>query len=237
MAASLLLAQTFSVRAFLPKAVGTAPRALASAKLFMSTATEVKPEETALLCIEFQNDFAHPDGKLYSAVKDEMARVNTVANAQKLVEDARAKGVKIMHAPIKFQDDYGDMPNTFGILAGIKDGGIFKASEWGSEFIEEMTPEIGDIVVEGKKGLDTYPGSNLQELLTQNGIKRIAICGFLTNCCVESTMRSSYEAGLEVVTIPEACCATSQEEHEAAEKYTFNMFSKPMTGESFVNSV
>ena len=35
-------------------------------------------------------------------------------------------------------------------------------------------------------------------ILRQNGIKDVALCGFLTNCCVESSMRSAYELGYNV---------------------------------------
>ena len=51
------------------------------------------------------------------------------------------------------------------------------------------------MVVEGKKGLDAFPGTNLEALLKENGIETLALCGFLTNCCVESSMRTAYEKG------------------------------------------
>ena len=39
------------------------------------------------------------------------------------------------------------------------------------------------------------PGTNLEALLKENGIETLALCGFLTNCCVESSMRTAYEKG------------------------------------------
>ena len=53
--------------------------------------------------------------------------------------------------------------------------------------------------------------------------------GFLTNCCVESTMRSAYEKGFEVVTLTDCVGATSAEEHTNAITYDYPMFSKPMS--------
>ena len=50
-------------------------------------------------------------------------------------------------------------------------------------------------MVEGKKGLDAFPGTNLESLLKENGIETLALSGFLTNCCVESSMRTAYEKG------------------------------------------
>merc|ERR1712146_679137 len=61
----------------------------------------------------------------------------------------------------------------------------------------------------------------------------LVICGFLTNCCVESTMRTACEKGFNVVTLTDCCAATSQEGHDAATTGTFGMFSLPMTAADF----
>jgi len=47
----------------------------------------------------------------------------------------------------------------------------------------------------------------------------VALGGFLTNCCVESTMRSAHERGREVDTLTDCVAATSQEEHDNAIAY------------------
>ena len=51
----------------------------------------------------------------------------------------------------------------------------------------------------GKNGLDSFPGSNLEELLLEKGIKIFIIGGFLGNCCVKSTMLTAYEKGFNVI--------------------------------------
>jgi nicotinamidase-related amidase len=65
----------------------------------------------------------------------------------------------------------------------------------------------------------------------------VALAGFLTNCCVESTMRSAYERGYEVLTLTDCLGATSIEEHDNAIKYDYPMFSKPMTSAEFAGSL
>merc|ERR1712060_626629 len=93
---------------------------------------------------------------------------------------------------------------------------------------------MGDVIVKGKKGLDAFPGSNLEGLLRKHGIETVAICGFLTNCCVESTMRTAYEKGFNVVTLTDCTATTSAEGQKAATEGTFGMFSKPMTAEEII---
>jgi ureidoacrylate peracid hydrolase len=110
-------------------------------------------------------------------------------NAVETARIARTKGVKILHAPITFTDDYSELSaSPYGILGNVKNGGCFIASQWGGAFNERMKPEAGDITVSGKRGLCAFASTNLDFILRQNGIEVLAIAGFLTNCCVESTM-------------------------------------------------
>jgi nicotinamidase-related amidase len=89
-------------------------------------------------------------------------------------------------------------------------------------------------VIEGKRGLDTFASTNLDFILRSKGIKTVVLGGFLTNCCVESTMRTAYEHGFDVITLTDCLAATSAEEHKNALKYDFPMFSKPMPSSELV---
>ena len=97
-----------------------------------------------------------------------------------------------------------------------------------------LDPQEGDILIEGNRGLDTFASTNLDFILRSKGISTIVLGGFLTNCCVESTMRSGYENGYEVITLSDCVAATSPEEHDNALKYDYPMFSKPMTSDQLI---
>jgi len=196
------------------------------------------PSTTALLLIEFQNEFATKGGVLNPAVAGVMAETDMLANTVALVEAARAKGVAILHAPITFAEGYGELTrHPYGILKGVVDGKAFVKGSWGAAIIDPLAPQKGDIVIEGKRGLDTFASTNLDFILRSKGIKTLAIGGFLTNCCVESTMRTAYEHGFDVITLTDCAAATSGEEHRNAIKYDFPMFSKPMLGADFVKQL
>jgi len=196
------------------------------------------PRSTALVLIEFQNDFTSEGGALHGAVADSMAQTNMLENAKEVVAAAREAGATIIHAPISFANGYKEITGSpYGILKGVVDSNAFVKGEWGAEIIDDLKPEADDIVVEGKRGLDTFASTNLDFILRSKGIKTVALGGFLTNCCVESTMRSAYERGYEVVTLSDCVAATSAEEHANAIQYDYPMFSKPMTGKEFVKQV
>ena len=100
-----------------------------------------------------------------------------------------------------------------------------------------MAPEPGDIVVEGKRGLDAFATTNLDFILRARGITTIALGGFLTNCCVESTMRTGYEKGFHVITLSDCVAATSAEEQQAALTFNYPMFSEVMTSEQLLSEL
>jgi len=195
---------------------------------------EIDPAKTALLCIEFQNEFTTEGGKLYPAVKGVMESTGMLAKAADTAAKLRAAGGKVMHTPIVFKADASDNPNKgLGILAGCAKDSLFTEGTWNADFCAEMKPAEGDIRIVGKRGLDAFPNTSLEKELVDNGIETLVICGFLTNCCVESTMRTACEKGFNVVTLTDCCAATSQEGHDAATTGTFGMFSLPMTAADF----
>merc|ERR1712100_165874 len=143
----------------------------------------IVPEKTALLFIEYQNEFTTEGGKLHDAVKESMQASNMLRKSAALATTARAKGVKIFHAPIMFKEDASDNPNkALGILAGCAENKFFTEGSWNADFHESMMPADGDIVVRGKKGLDAFPGTDLEQRLIENGIETVVLGGFLTNC-------------------------------------------------------
>lgn len=189
---------------------------------------------TALVLIEFQNDFTTEGGTLHGGVVDVMKSTNMLANTVALVEQARKAGVQIVHVPISFTPDYHELSrHPYGILKGVVDSGSFKKGSWGAEMVDVLTPQPQDIVVEGKRGLCGFASTNLDMVLRSRGIQTVALAGFLTNCCVESTMRTAYELGYDVITLTDCCATLSEEEHANALAKDFPMFSQPMTSRGF----
>ncbi len=196
------------------------------------------PRSTAVVLIEFQNDFTSEGGALHGAVAGSMSTTNMLENAKEVAAAAREAGATIIHAPISFVNGYKEITGSpYGILKGVVDSNAFVKGEWGAEIVDDLKPEPEDIVVEGKRGLDTFASTTLDFILRSKGIQTVALGGFLTNCCVESTMRSAYERGYEVVTLSDCVAATSEEEHANAIQYDYPMFSKPMTGREFIAQV
>jgi nicotinamidase-related amidase len=194
----------------------------------------VDPSKTAVVLIEYQNDFTSEGGALHGAVQASMESTGMIKNTQGVVAAARGAGVAIIHSPIQFAAGYHEITrHPYGILKGVVDSTAFVKGTWGADIVDDVSPADGDIVLEGKRGLDAFASTNLDFILRSKGIETIALGGFLTNCCVESTMRSAYERGYEVVTLVDCVAGTSAEEHDNAIRYDYPMFSKPMSASEF----
>src|ERR1700759_1531882 len=196
------------------------------------------PKHTAIVLIEYQNDFTSEGGALHGAVAGVMEDTGMLDNTRKLVDAARQAGATIVHAPITFAPGYNEISaHPYGILKGVVDSTAFVKGEWGAEIVDALAPGDGDMVVGGKRGLDTFATTNLDFILRARGIDTIALGGFLTNCCVESTMRTGYEKGYRVLTLSDRVAATSPEKRDNALRFDYPMFSEVMDANALVQEM
>jgi nicotinamidase-related amidase len=201
----------------------------------MTDTLQLDPARTAVVLIEYQNEFTSDGGVLHDAVAPVMDKTGMLPKTVAFVDAARAAGCTIMHAPITFAAGFGELSrHPYGILKGVVDGNAFVKDSWGAAIVDVLAPQPGDIVVEGKRGLDTFASTNLDFMLRSKGISTIVLGGFLTNCCVESTMRSGYENGYRVITLTDCVAATSQAEHDNAISFDYPMFSLPVSADEVI---
>lgn len=154
------------------------------------------------------------------------------------VQQARDLGATIIHAPITFTDDYHELTlHPYGILKGVVDSHAFRKDSWGAQIVAVLAPQPQDIIVEGKRGLGTFMSTNLDFILRSRGITTIALGGFLTSCCVESTMRTGYEKAYNVITLKDCTATLSQEEQRLAVEKNYPMFSRPMNHDEFLGAL
>ncbi|HKC28337.1 MAG TPA: cysteine hydrolase [Jatrophihabitans sp.] len=196
------------------------------------------PERTAVVLVEYQNDFASEGGALHETVREVMQRTGMLENTGRLAAAGRAAGATIIHAPISYVPGYRELAlHPYGILKAVVDANAFVNGEWGAQIVDELAPRPGDVVLEGKRGLDAFATTNLDFILRGRGITTLALGGFLTNCCVESTMRTAYEKGYYVLTLSDCLAATSSEEHDNALRFDYPMFSEVTRADDFIGQL
>ena len=196
------------------------------------------PKKTALLLIEYQNDFTSEGGALHNGVKAVMQSTNMLEHTVKTVAEARKAGVAVMFVPISFAEGYREITSEpYGILKGVVDGKAFVRGSWGAAIVDALRPEPEDIVIEGKRGLDTFASTNLDFILRSRGIENLVVAGFLTNCCVESTVRTGYERGFQVVALSDCTATLSAEEQSFTFEKNLPMFARIMKHTEFLKEL
>ena len=219
------------------RASKTSPLSLSSVQ-DDSLSDPLVPSKTAFVMIEYQNEFCSPGGKFHDATKDCMDSTGMLSRSIQTIEAGRSMGCTIIHCPINFENGHTEISDTpYGILAGVKQNSAFLAGTWGADFVDGMKPMAGDLVVKGKSGLCGFASTNLDFLLRQNSIENVILGGFLTNCCVESTMRTAYEYGYKVYTLTDCVAATSIAAQDATLQYNFGMFSTPTTSSAVLRAI
>lgn len=204
--------------------------------------------KTAIVLIEPQGDFLKPGGTMYQYIKDQLAERNVIGNLQKLLDGARKKRVKIFYLPFHgFEEGFPELKRGGPGDAGLRGIEMDMKADWGTgawlkgtpgpEIIDELTPQKGDIVIEGKKTLDAFHSTALDYLLRANEIEHVAFTGFHTNWCVESSARSAYDKGYRVIVIADCTGTDTEEEQKYAEKWIFPKIGTVMLSDEFLQSV
>lgn len=177
---------------------------------------EFAPATTALLAIDFQKEFFTEDaGECFETMRAVIPR------AASIIALARRIGCRVIHTRESYQADLSDVHayrrslDYVGVTGPL--GRFCIVGEPGHEFVDEVEPLAGEAVID-KASFGAFYNTNLDELLRQDGIDHIVICGVTTQCCVHSTLREAVDRGYWCLTVADCCAATEKGLHEAALK-------------------
>jgi len=125
-----------------------------------------------------------------------------------------------MKAEGNFSDEDFD-PHSYGAMSGL-----FTEGTWNSNIIQELEPKSDEIVLENRINFSAFQGTGLASVLKNNGITRVFLGGFLTNVCVEETIREMNSLCPEIskYALLDGCASKSLKEHEQSTQFVFPMF-------------
>jgi len=177
--------------------------------------------KTAILIMDCQNDIVHENGKMAAMSNGAMPRLikqrNVLGTIAKLAAAGRAAGVPIIHVRHAYRPDYRDLPRNMPLLKGAQKAESLKDGTWGAEIHEQVAPQDKDMVIR-KTRVSSFYASELEAILSAQGITHLVLTGIATDGVVEGTARDGADRGYFIV-IPEDTCATmSEETHRAVLK-------------------
>ncbi len=195
-----------------------------------------KATATALLLIETQNEFMHPGGAFHGGIRAVAQSNGCFANLVELARRCRGS-IPLVYAPIYFNPGHDELAGRCGILSGVREAGALVRGGFGARFFDALQPEPSDLILQDRHGINAFHQSGLHELLQQNGIRRLAVCGFLTNVCVETSVRAAYDYGYEITVIRDATACNSIEEQQFCEDRILPYFAQVAGTEEFLSRI
>ncbi|PSQ26108.1 cysteine hydrolase [Halobacteriales archaeon QS_9_68_17] len=144
---------------------------------------ELEPESTAIVVVDMQNGFAHPDGSLYAPASEDV--VEPIGELVRRGSEAGVTAVftRDVHPPEQFEDaHYYDEFDRWG--EHVVEG------SWEAEIVDGLPVGAADHVVE-KHTYDAFYGTELDGWLSARGIDDLVVCGTLANVCVLHTAGSA----------------------------------------------
>lgn len=181
----------------------------------MSGLAHLDQASTALLLVDLQNDFIHPDGA-YARGGVISATIEALPKRLGAVIDA-ARSQAIPTIATLFTLVPGpDGPLISEPLARLRPfltDGDFAPGSWGQSSIDAVGPI--DVTVE-KVAYSAFHASRLEFVLDRLGITALLIAGIVTNGGVASTVRAAHVLDLHTVVLSDGCAAFGAEPHDAA---------------------
>ena len=179
------------------------------------------PATTALVVVDMQNGFCHPDGSLYAPGSE--AAIEPVSQ---LIESAHESGLDVIytrdvHPPEQFDGNhYYDEFDRWGehVLEG----------SWEAEIVEELPVEEADHVVV-KHTYDAFYQTNLEGWLEAHGIDTLLFCGTLANVCVFHTAGSAGLRDFKPVLVEDALGYIEEEHREYAVDHSEFLYGEATT--------
>ena len=142
---------------------------------------------TALIVIDMQNAFLHPDGENFYPEAPEV-----IAPVKALIAQAEASGAIIVHVGDIHRDGFADFEHKRLPVHSI--AGTFNATYF-EGFGPKGRPREIEIV---KRRYSAFFATDLALFLAEQEVARVVICGVKTNVCVRATSQDAFANGLEV---------------------------------------
>jgi ureidoacrylate peracid hydrolase len=172
-------------------------------------------DRCAVLVVDLQNDFLHPDGAYGRAGQTAPAIAALPARIAPLAAALREKGGTFISAQFTLVPGPAGEPLIAPHLRALRPflgKGDFAPGAWGHALVKALAP--ADYSVE-KVAYSAFYQTRLEYILRALGLDTLIVGGIVTNGGVASTLRDAHLRNIETVMLTDGCAAFRDEVHEA----------------------
>lgn len=185
-------------------------------------------ERLALLIVDAQN-----------WVMDETARQprpefyadacgHAIPNMARLIAACRAAGAEVIYTVMEnFTADGRDRSLDYKLS-----GFFIPRGSHDAKVIDALAPGPDEMVIP-KTSSSLFNSTNFEYLARNIGIDTIAVTGFLTDQCVDHTIRDGADRGFHMICVSDACATDTRARHDAA-LAAFRGYCRPETTASLL---
>lgn len=183
---------------------------------------EIDIARSAVLVVDMQNDFCHPEGWFGQKGIDVRPMRKPIRMIKRLLPAWREAGGAVVWlnwgvrpdclnlSPTILFKGKGGNPDATGYAERSKNdrGRAVVPGEWGTQVVDELNVEPTDITV-FKHRLSGFWDNELDTILRQQGITTLLFTGVNTDRCVFSSLQDAAFLGYDCVLLGDACSTPS----------------------------
>ncbi len=178
-------------------------------------------ERSALLVVDMQNDFLHPNGAFGHLARSHPERridmaflSSTIVPVRRLADAFRQSGRPVIYIAHILKADYSDaaFPYWRGTRSREKMDFLVEGT-WGAQIVDELAPKKGDHLVI-KKGFGGFSNTPLDTILRNYGVTTCVVTGVTTSVCVSTTIREGVERNYRIIAVKDGMAESQRESHE-----------------------
>ena len=193
---------------------------------------------SALIIVDMQNDFLHPDGS-FSRMATEHPEFNidtpflvgTIPHVKRLADAFRAASRPVVYVAHILKPDYSDAAFPYwrlGLQPGAGNSTHCVEGTWGAEIINELKPRQDEHLI-ATKGFGGFANTQLDTVLRNLDVTTCVVTGVTTCVCVSNTVRGGVEHNYRTILVSDAVAEVSRETHEGELKTMSRVFADVKT--------
>ncbi|PMR77416.1 cysteine hydrolase family protein [Billgrantia endophytica] len=191
----------------------------------------LNPARTALLLVDVQNKVFNAEGAEQNPYFHERVSRLVMPNLQALIARMRDCGGEVIYTVMENMTDDGRDRSLDYKLSGF----FIAKGSWEAGVCQSVAP-AGDDIVLPKTSSSVFNSTNIAYLLRNIGIDTLIVTGFLTDQCVDHTVRDAADIGFYPLCVSDACATYSQNRHDRALE-AFGGYCRTLTTAELLNAL
>ncbi len=164
----------------------------------------MRSEKVALLLVDMQKESKYGIEGMWEAVDA----------AATLIDTCRSNDITVIYTRHVSRADKRALINN-DVLDADGSPVYYRSDTDTHEILDELAPQDGDVVID-KYRWSGFHETSLDLLLRTAGVETLIIGGFVTDCCVLTTVYDAFARNYNIILVQDACASTSSGAHKSA---------------------